>query len=54
MPNATKPQAVVAAEVAPRRTPSSYPEPFASRMSGRVKRQLGDVFGLANFGANLT
>lgn len=31
-----------------------YPEPFASRMAGRKKRQLGDVFQLTNFGVNLT
>ncbi len=49
-----KPVAVIATEVAPRTKPSNYPEPFASRMSGRVKRQLGDVFGLTNFGVNLT
>lgn len=54
MPNEKKPIAVVAAEVAPRTRPSNYPEPFASRMAGRVKRQLGDVFGLSNFGVNLT
>lgn len=34
--------------------PSNYPEPFASRMAGRLKRPLGDLFGLTNFGANLT
>ncbi len=34
--------------------PSNYPEPFASRMSGRVKRPLGDIFGLKNFEVNLT
>ncbi len=39
-----RPVAVVAAEVAPRTRPSNYPEPFASRMAGRLKRQLGDVF----------
>lgn len=49
-----KPIAVVAADVAPRTKPSNYPEPFASRMAGREKRQLGDIFGLANFGVNLT
>jgi uncharacterized cupin superfamily protein len=39
----------------PRRTkPSVYPEPFASRMSKRQKRVLGDYFGLSNFGVNLT
>lgn len=49
-----RPVAVTAAEVAPRSTPSNYPEPFASRMAGRRKRALGAVFGLANFGVNLT
>jgi uncharacterized cupin superfamily protein len=49
-----RPVAVMAAEVEPRRTPSNYPEPFASRMAGRTKRALGAVFGLANFGVNLT
>ncbi|WP_276528261.1 cupin domain-containing protein [Yersinia bercovieri] len=40
---------------APVRTkPSNYPEPFASRMVGREKRSLGDLFALANFGVNLT
>ena len=46
--------AVKAADVAPRDTPSNYPEPFAARVAGRKKRQLGDVFGLSNFGVNLT
>jgi uncharacterized cupin superfamily protein len=48
------PIAVVASEVAPRTKPSNYPEPFASRMAGREKRPLGDLFGLSNFGVNLT
>jgi uncharacterized cupin superfamily protein len=48
------PIAVVASQVAPRAQLSVYPEPFASRMQGRVKRQLGDLFGLSNFGVNLT
>lgn len=46
--------AIQASEVAPRTKPSNYPEPFASRMQGREKRQLGDVFGLTNFGVNFT
>jgi uncharacterized cupin superfamily protein len=46
--------AVVAAEAPPRRKASNYPEPFASRMAGREKRALGDLFGLTNFGVNLT
>ena len=49
-----KPPAVRATDVPPRTKPSNYPEPFASRMRGREKRQLGDFFGLANFGVNLT
>jgi uncharacterized cupin superfamily protein len=31
-----------------------YTEPFAQRVQGRSKRKLGDHFGLANFGVNLT
>jgi uncharacterized cupin superfamily protein len=46
--------AVVASEVAIRSKLSNYPEPFASRMVGREKRALGDLFGLANFVVNLT
>jgi uncharacterized cupin superfamily protein len=46
--------AIRAADVPPRAKASNYPEPFASRMRGREKRPLGDVFGLASFGVNLT
>lgn len=46
--------AINAAEVPPRATPSIYPEPFASRVKGGEKRQLGEFFGLRNFGVNLT
>lgn len=49
-----KPSTHQASQIPPRNKPSSYPEPFASRMSGREKRQLGDFFGLTNFGVNLT
>jgi uncharacterized cupin superfamily protein len=48
------PVAIVAADASPRAKPSSYPQPFASRMAGRLKRPLGELFGLANFGVNLT
>lgn len=48
------PIAVVATQVAPRTRLSNYPEPFASRMEGREKRPLGDLFGLSSFGVNLT
>jgi len=33
---------------------SGYPEKFRSRVAGREKRPLGDLFGLSNFGVNLT
>jgi uncharacterized cupin superfamily protein len=46
--------AVEAALAAPRTRPSNYPEQFALRMAGREKRPLGDLFGLTNFGVNLT
>lgn len=48
------PIAIVAAEAAPRTQKSLYPAPFAALMDQRVKRPLGNVFGLANFGVNLT
>lgn len=47
------PTAVLAADVPVRPRPSVYPEPFASQMTGRAKRVLGDLFGLENFGVNL-
>jgi uncharacterized cupin superfamily protein len=48
------PVAIVAATAAPRTKQTNYPEPFATRMARREKRPLGDLFGLANFGVNLT
>jgi uncharacterized cupin superfamily protein len=54
MTDRSTPLALVAAEAAPRLQPSNYPEPFASRMAGRQKRVLGELFGLTNFGVNLT
>ena len=52
--DASRPVALLAADVPPRAKLSNYPEPFFSRMKGRDKRPLGDLFGLANFGVNLT
>jgi uncharacterized cupin superfamily protein len=49
-----KPIAIVAADAPARLKPSIYPEPFAARMGGRRKHPLGDLFGLTNFGVNLT
>jgi len=51
---AGSPVAIEAAGVPPRTKPSSYPPPFAARMAGREKRALGDLFGLRNFGVNIT
>jgi uncharacterized cupin superfamily protein len=51
---ASIPLASVAAEVEPRADQSRYPDPFAARMGGRIKRALGEVFGLTRFGVNLT
>lgn len=48
------PLAVAAAQVLPRTKPTNYPPLFAARVAGRTKRALGDVFGLAGFGVNLT
>jgi uncharacterized cupin superfamily protein len=37
-----------------RRGQTVYPEPYAKVVAGRTKRKLGDIFGLTNFGVNLT
>jgi uncharacterized cupin superfamily protein len=48
------PAAIVAADAPPRTKPTIYPPVFAKRVAGRVKHPLGDLFGLKNFGVNLT
>ena len=51
------PTAVIAANATPRAKPTSPPFPpemVARVASGRDKRILGDLFGLTNFGVNLT
>ena len=53
-PTTAIPLAIVAQDAPPRIKPSNYPEPFFSRMGQREKRPLGDLFGLKNFGVNLT
>ncbi|MHB1656773.1 MAG: cupin domain-containing protein [Burkholderiales bacterium] len=50
----SKPVAIVAEQAPPRTKQSIYPEPFASRMIGREKKPLGDLFHITNFGVNLT
>ncbi len=54
MSKPSSPIAVAASEAPPRNKPSNYPEPFFSRMNGRLKQPLGELFGLTNFGVNLT
>jgi len=52
--DSSRPLAIKAAAAPPRTKPSNYPEPFFSRMAKRQKHPLGDLFGLKNFGVNLT
>ena len=49
-----RPIAVRAAEAPPRTRPSRYPPELAAKIGSREKRPLGDLFGLSNFGVNLT
>ena len=52
--DAKPPLAIQAMDTPPRTAQSLYPEPYRSQMNGRVKRVLGNPFGLTNFGVNLT
>ena len=47
-------RAIFAHAAAPRAKASNYPANFAARVAGRLKRPLGDLFALKNFGVNLT
>ncbi len=49
-----RPIAVRAAEAPPRARPSRYPADLAAKIGAREKRPLDDLFGLKNFGVNLT
>ena len=46
--------AIHAADAPPKARQTNYPEPFATRVAGRRKQPLGDLFGLHNFGVNRT
>lgn len=48
------PDFIYAADAPLRTKPSVYPPMLADRVKGREKRLLGDVFGLTNYGVNLT
>jgi len=52
MSTESRPIAVVGEQLPERPRPTSGP--FATRLNTRQKRVLGDVFGLTNFGVNLT
>jgi uncharacterized cupin superfamily protein len=58
MPDPKPPIAVRAADCPPRRRVSAYPDAVVAQveaaLAGREKRALGAVFGLGNFGVNLT
>ncbi|HZM37451.1 MAG TPA: cupin domain-containing protein [Burkholderiales bacterium] len=54
MAHSPYPVAVIAEDAPPKKQASGYPEPFALRVAGRRKQALGDLFGLTNFGVNLT
>ncbi|MCW3473656.1 cupin domain-containing protein [Limobrevibacterium gyesilva] len=46
--------AILAAEAPLRPRLSGYPADLMAKIGGREKRPLGDLFGLTNFGVNLT
>jgi uncharacterized cupin superfamily protein len=48
------PAALMAEDAPPRTQQSNYPTVYAARLDGRIKQPLGDLFGLKNFGVNLT
>ncbi|MCK9605782.1 MAG: cupin domain-containing protein [Methylomonas sp.] len=58
MTESTFPIAAVADQVPPRTRKSLYPQAIldahGARLEGREKRLLGELFGLQNFGVNLT
>ena len=54
MPDIIRPVAIRAEDAELGGLPANYPADLAKRMADRVKRRLGDVFGLTVFGVNLT
>ena len=51
---ATRPPVAIRAEEAPvRPPPTGFPPDLMQGLAGRVKRPLGALFGLSNFGVNL-
>ncbi len=54
MTETPRPIAVTAMDVPPRAKLSGYPADLIAKIGAREKRTLGDIFGLANFGVNIT
>jgi uncharacterized cupin superfamily protein len=54
MTDTPRPIAVTAMQVPPRAKLSGYPADLIAKIGAREKRTLGDIFGLANFGVNIT
>ena len=54
MPNDLSVAAIQGISAAARSPIMTFPEPLASLMQGRIRRPLGNPFGLTNFGVNLT
>ena len=53
-PETKRPVALVATEAPPRAKQTGYPPKMAKMVEGRLKRPLGDLFELTNFGVNRT
>jgi uncharacterized cupin superfamily protein len=45
---------IAARAIAAQAKKTTYPAPFAAVVAGRIKRRLGDHFGLTAYGVNLT
>lgn len=54
MTEPVRPIAIDAGTAPLRSKASNYPDPYAAQVARREKRPLGDLFGLASFGVNLT
>ena len=54
MSELARPIAINAEDAAPRGLPPGFPTDLAAHMATRIKRPLGDPFGLTIFGVNLT
>jgi uncharacterized cupin superfamily protein len=54
MPELARPIAINAEDAAPRGLPPGLPPDLAAHLATRIKRPLGDPFGLKVFGVNLT